>query len=236
MILACRCTTWAQVTHVLKRGHEARRVGRGGSGGGKGGKGCFVLGKRDSTTYQERAILIPAIVHSEPRQLRVHVEVQERAVRRGRDVRVQVPVIVRHGAVLTVVRVPADVGRARDVEDVDVSVDRERLVLAAPEAAVAGEDEELAVGQRVELGLRGDFGVLGVLGGVVVVERERDDVLGDVDGRELVRDVVRDEAGVLFCLGGRALVGGGQRGAQSYALRNFRMGVTCRWPWRQSIS
>lgn len=181
---------WAQVTSGMVVSEEV--ITR--------GQNDVQCGREGRVTYQEGAVLIPPIVHPKPLQLRVHIEVQERAVRCGRDIIIQIPVVVRHGAIAAVVRVPTDISRFRDVKDVNMPIDGERLVLPVPEAAITGEHKELTVGQGMNFGLRGNFGVLGGLGRIVVVEGERYHILGDVNGCQLVRDVVGYQTGVLFCL------------------------------------
>lgn len=108
-------------------------------------------------------------MHAKPVQLRIHIEIQERAQGSRHNVRIQhARTLRRHGARLAVVST-ADVRGVGDVEHVDVPVIRQRPVLAVAEAAVARQHEELAVGQGVDLGLGCDLGVLGGFGGWVRV-------------------------------------------------------------------
>lgn len=112
------------------------------------------------STYKQTTVLVTPVVSTKFAQLAVHVEVQEGAVRRRADGVVQDALGARDGAVLAVIVAALDIRGVRDVEYVDVSVYGQGLVLAVAEAAVSRQDEELAVGKRVYLGLGCYLGVL----------------------------------------------------------------------------
>lgn len=108
-------------------------------------------------------------------ELSVDVEIEEGAVSGGRDAGFQNPRIRRNAAVGTVVRISLDIRGGRDVKDVNVPVDGEGGIRTVPGVGVSGENEELAILDVEDLGLRGDLWVLGRLGRGVVVEGEGDD-------------------------------------------------------------
>lgn len=113
-------------------------------------------------------------------QLAVHVEVQKGAVLRGLDPGFQCASGVGDGAGRGIVGGGFDVrgaARAADVEDVDVAVDARAAGLAVAGAAVAREDEELAVAQGVDLGLSGDLELFSGFGRGVRPEGQGDDEL-----------------------------------------------------------
>lgn len=108
---------------------------------------------------QQPAILRPAVMQAEFPQFAVDVEIEPGAVIGGADA------VVQHacggggdGAVDGVVGIGFDIRGVGQVEDINVSVDAGGGGLAAAGAAVAGQDEELAVAQGVDLALGGDFG------------------------------------------------------------------------------
>lgn len=138
------------------------------------------------STYQQEAVLFTTIVRAKPLQLTVDIEIQERAVCGRRNIVIQVPIVVRNSTSLAIIRISFDISSLRDIEDVDVTIHGKALILPMAEATVAGQNKELAVGQRVELRLGGHFRVLACLRGVVFVEGQWDYVLGEIYWMELV--------------------------------------------------
>ena len=74
-----------------------------------------------------------------------------------------------------------------------MAIRAQRAGLPVASTTAAGQHQELAVAQGMDLGLRGDFRGFGRFGRGVCVERERDDVLGFVQGNG-VADVVFEQA------------------------------------------
>jgi hypothetical protein len=95
---------------------------------------------------------------------------------------------------LLIVILVFDIGSFGDVKDANVAERRLGELKRGTGIRVAGEHEELAVGQRVHLRLGRILGLVLII--LILELRERDDVLGLVLGVLLIRDVVLEKTGV----------------------------------------
>lgn len=94
---------------------------------------------------QEIRILVSAIMRTEAVELRVQIHVDERAIRSWCYARLQHAFDRSNGAIRTVISVALDVCRGADIEDIDLTVVRERNILPMTEPSITSQDEELPI-------------------------------------------------------------------------------------------